>query len=143
MRRRRLRGEDERRVVTALAGAERGNRGEVRVHLEGRCPGGEPLARATALFAELGMRATADDTGVLLYVAERDRKAAVYAGAGIHGAGDADFWQTVVDRVTQGYRDGDRAGGLAAALALVGDLLREAVPGDRAGNELPDQVSQR
>lgn len=144
MRRARVSKEQKQRLVAAIAGAERGSRGEVRVHIEGRCPGGDPLVRAEQVFAELGMTETAEATGVLLYVAERDRVAAVYAGGGIHGARDASFWQGVIDAVAGGYRDGDKIGGLVQALDTIGVLLRQAVPSDdSAGNELPDQVSVR
>ena len=134
--------EDEARLVAAIGRAEQGNRGEVRVHLEGRCAGKDALARAAQLFEQLGMRRTAQDTGVLLYVAVEDRKAAVFAGRGIHGAAQAGFWQEVVDSVAAGYRRGEPAQGLVAAVERLGGLLREAVPGeDVAGNELPDAVS--
>jgi uncharacterized membrane protein len=130
-------------LVAAIRDAERGNRGEVRVHLERRCPGGNALHRARELFHKLGMPATRDDTGVLLYVAVEDRKAAVFAGAGIHGAAREGFWQQVVDAVAQGYRRGEPVGGLVEALGRIGTLLREHAPGeDMAGNELPDEVSE-
>ena len=142
MGRRRLGAADERRVVDALASAERGNKGEVRLHLEGRCRGA-PLVRAAEVFAELGMRETAEDTGVLLYVAESDRQAAVHAGSGVHGAREPAFWQEVIEYVAEGYRRGRKVEGLVQALEVIGDLLREVVPGDPAGNELPDEVSTR
>lgn len=143
-RRRRLGGEEESRVVAAIARAEQGNRGEVRVHIEARCGGAEPLARAATLFEELGMRSTHADTGVLLYVAERDRRAAVYAGAGVHAARESGFWEEVIRSVSDGYAAGQRADGLERALGAIGELLREALPGaDSKGNELPDEVSER
>lgn len=129
-------------MVAAIGRAEAGNRGEVQVHLEARYPGDGPLGRAAALFAELGMDATRDGTGVLLYVAVEDRKAAVFAGPGIHAAGEDGFWQSAVEAIAAGFARGDRAGGLVAALDRIGDLLRAEVPGeDAAGDELPDRVS--
>lgn len=102
------------------------------------------MSRAGALFDELGMRATHADTGVLLYVAERDRQAAVFAGAGVHAAREAGFWQGVVDSVSEGYASDARLDGLERALDAIGDLLREVLSGeDAAGNELPDGVSSR
>ena len=143
-RKRRLNKNEEARVLAAIGRAERGNRGEVRVHLEGRCPAADPLERAARLFDELGMRETRDDTGVLLYVAERERKAAVYAGSGIHGARESGFWQEVIGFVSQGYAAGQKAEGLELALDAIGALLREVTPGDdSAGDELPNAVSSR
>ncbi len=134
--------EEEARLVAAIRRAEEGHRGEVVVRLERSCRG-EPLARAAQLFEELGMSRTAADTGVLLYVAVADRKAAVYAGQGVHGAAQPGFWQEVVDGLAQGFREGSPVGGLEAAIERIGGLLRTAVPGeDTRGNELPDVVSQ-
>lgn len=135
---------EEAAVVAAITAAEVDNRGEVRVHLEGQMPEGcpDPLARAEQLFGALGMADTRDGTAVLLYVAEGDRKAAVYAGPGVHGAREAGFWQGVIDAVAEGFGRGARAEGLVSALGQVGALLREAAPGDdTAGNELDDAVT--
>jgi uncharacterized membrane protein len=136
-----LRPGDAERVVAAIGAAERGSRGEVRVHVEERCKG-DALERARALFAALGMARTRDATGVLLYVSPGDRKAAVFAGEGVHGAAGEAFWREVIDAVAQGFARGAPVDGLEAALARVGDLLREHAPGaDAAGNELPDAVT--
>jgi uncharacterized membrane protein len=138
----RLDAAGEAAVVAAIKRAERGNRGEVRVHLEARAPGGDALARAEQLFRALGVHRTKDGTGVLLYVAVDDRKAAVFAGPGVHGAQGVTFWQGVTDAVAAEAREGRLAAGLVAALDLVGAALRERVAGDdRHGNELPDAVS--
>src|SRR3712207_6261186 len=134
---------EEARLLEAIRRAEQGSRGEGIVHVERHCEGGDALARAATLFQTLGMRRTAADTEVLLYVAEKDRKAAVYAGQGIHGAAEPGFWQTVVDAVAAGSRRGELVAGLESALEHLGGLLRSAAPGeDQAGNELPDRVSQ-
>jgi uncharacterized membrane protein len=143
LRRRILNSEEERAVVQAIGDAEKGNRGEVRVHLEARCPVDDPLARAGELFKELGMQRTAEGTGVLLYVAERDRRAAVYAGPGIHGAAEKNFWQDVVNAVAEGFSGREPARGIIRALGMIGSLLRDTVPGeDVSGNELPDEVTR-
>ncbi len=140
--RRALGKKDEERVVDAIRRAEQGNRGEVMVHVERFCAGGDALARAARLFESLGMRRTAADTGVLLYVASADRKVAVFAGQGLYGAAEPEFWRSVTDAVADGARKGDLVAGLEEGLARVGGLLLTAAPGeDVAGNELPDRVS--
>ncbi len=134
---------DDARIVAAIARAEKGSRGEVRVHLERRCPSADPLDRARDRFAHLNMHATADATGVLLYVALSPRVACVFAGEGIHGAANEGFWDEVVDRVGRGFAEGRAAEGLIGAIDSIGELLRRAVPDhdDARGNELPDEVS--
>jgi uncharacterized membrane protein len=129
-------------VIAAIGAAEAGNCGEVCVHLEKKCPLDDVLARAEQLFGRLQMHDTKDDTGVLLYVAVDDRKVAVYAGKGIHGAAADGFWQDVASAVATGFKSGAPLVGLRDALERIGDLLREHVPGsDDAGDELPNQVT--
>src|SRR5690606_23703276 len=97
-----LTSRERRALEVSIAAAERGHRGEIRVHLEGRYPGDGPMQRAEALFHELGLDRTREGTGVLLYVAERDRKSAVFAGPGIYGARAAGFWSDVVAAIAHG-----------------------------------------
>jgi uncharacterized membrane protein len=135
-------GDQEAILVRAIQAAEEGNRGEVRVHVEPRCPREDPLDRAAELFAELGMSGTAADTGVLLYVATDDHRCAVVAGQGVLGAEDEGFWQGVADAIANGYGRNDPLAGFEMALLRIGELLRRAAPGkDVRGNELPDRVT--
>ena len=139
----RIRAHEDQAIVEAIRRAERGTRGEVRLHLERRCPRAEPMERARELFVALSMHATQGATGVLLYVSLRPRVACVYAGAGVHGAADPGFWVDVVDRVGRGFASGRAAAGLVEAIDAIGALLRRAAPGDdHAGNELSDLVSR-
>lgn len=130
----------EQRIVRAIANAERGNRGEVRVHIEARCAG-DPRIRAQRVYGALGLSNTVDDTGVLVYVASDSRVAVVLSGAGVPDQAPG-FWQEVVDEITAGYRKDQPEVGICAALERVGTLLREVVGGqDAEGNELADAVT--
>lgn len=132
---------EEARLVDAIRRAERDNRGEVRVHVERRCKG-DPLERARELFGSMCAGETSGDTGVLLYVAVASRRAAVWAGRGVHATAGPDFWQGAIDAVADGYRAGDGTRGIEAAIDEIGELLRRHLPGaDTAGNELPDKVT--
>ena len=135
-------GEQAKILVHAIAEAEAHNRGEVRVHVERRCPHADPLERAAEVFVALGMNETEDDTGVLLYVAVEDRSCAVFAGEGVLGARAEGFWQGVADAVANGYRRNDPVAGIEMALLRIGALLREHAPGeDAAGDELSNAVT--
>ncbi|MFT3708354.1 MAG: TPM domain-containing protein [Archangium sp.] len=137
-----LTADEEERVVRAIANAERGNRGEVRVHIEKTCPAKDPVTRAHAVYKEQRLDQTQGDTAVLLYVATGSRKVSVWAGAGIHGQGGAEFWKSVTDAVAEHSKNGKLTDGLVAALGKIGELLRQHVPGtDTAGNELPNLVT--
>jgi uncharacterized membrane protein len=130
-------------IVDAIGAAEHGNVGEVRVHLEERCPGDDALARAKDVFGKLGMHRTKHATGVLLYVATKDRRAAVYAAEGLYGATEQAVWKGVVAKVAEGYKAGRPGQGLVEALGLVGEVLREHAAGhDEHGDELPNELSE-
>ncbi len=134
--------DEEQLLVEAIKDAERGNRGEVCVHIETHCKA-DALERAAEMFHQLGMAETEESTGVLLYVASKSRKAAVFAGSGIHPAAEESFWAGVVEGVTVGFAKRAPLDGLTSALEKIGALLRDSVPGeDKAGNELPDRVTQ-
>lgn len=132
------------RVRAAVTRAELGHRAEIQVFLEARFPGDGPITRARDLFHELHLDATREGTGVLLYAAVDDRRAAVWAGPGLHGATAPEFWSVVTEAVAEAAKRGDLEAGLIRALTLLGELARTAAPGaDTAGNERPDQVHQR
>jgi uncharacterized membrane protein len=134
---------DRQELTAAIAAAEKGHRGEVRVHLEKRCPKRKnPPERAAELFESFGMSRTREDTAVLLYVAFDDGRCAVHAGSGVEAAAAPGFWRAVADQIDRGFSIGEPLAGICAALEQIGEMLREHVPGeDVAGNELPDAVT--
>lgn len=132
----------EKTIVQAIEGAEEGNLGEVRVHIEKRCKHDDgALGRAREKFEQLGMYETESATGVLLYVAVKDRVCAVYADEGIHTCCAETFWQEVTDKVADGFKEDCPAEGLAAAIDEIGELLREHVPGEKEAEELEPEVT--
>ena len=137
----RLKSAEKAKLVLAIGKAEEGHRGEIRLHLEDRYPGDGPKARAAELFEAFGMHETADGTGVLIYLAERDRKVAIHAGQGVPEA-PLGTWETVANVIAGGFRAGVGLAGLEQGIARVGDALRQLVPGeDTHGNELPNEVT--
>jgi uncharacterized membrane protein len=128
-------------VARAVARAEAGTSGEIRVHLDPRCAG-DPMARAVEVFERLGMTRTAARNGVLLYLAVEDRKLAVIGDAGIHARVPADYWPRLTESLLGHLRAGRPGEGLVAAVREVGETLRRHFP--RAGddrNELSDEVN--
>jgi uncharacterized membrane protein len=134
--------DDEQRVVRAIANAERDNRGEVRVHLEVKCPTADPTKRARQVYEKLKLHETREDTGVLLYVATGSKVCAVWSGAGLFSRPIEGFWKSVTDVVADRSRAGKLTDGVVDALGKIGELLRQHLPGeDKAGNEVPDAVT--
>lgn len=135
--------EDLDAIAAAVAEAERGTSGEIRVHLERRLPrGGDALARATSLFTRLGMHATAERNGVLLYLAVGDRKLAIVGDAGVHARVGEPYWQGVRDAMVERLRAGAPRDAVVHAVTDVGLILRKFFPRRPDDtNELSDDVS--
>lgn len=130
-----------RSLSEAIARAEAGHRGEIRVHLEARYPGEGPIARARALYQAFGMERTTGDTAALLYVAWADHKVAVWHGRGLDGAEAPGFWKEVTELAAAGLRRGDAIAGLTAAIEAMGRLMARAAAGRDAADELPNAVT--
>ena len=133
-------------IAAAVAAAERETSGEIRVHLERRLPRGaqpgDALPRATEIFTRLGMQATADRNGVLIYLAVEDHQLAIAGDAGVHARVGDEYWQRIRDAMVERLRRGEARAAVLHAVTEVGEVLRRFFPprpDDR--NELSDQVS--
>jgi uncharacterized membrane protein len=133
---------DHDRVVSAIRAAENRARGEIRVHVTHKAVE-DPQAAAKALFEKLGMTATADRNGVLLFVAPASRRFAVVGDKGIHDKCGEGFWKDVASAMEKDFRQGHFTEGIVKGVAKAGDALAAHFP--RTGphlNELPDEVSE-
>ncbi|HZP38931.1 MAG TPA: TPM domain-containing protein [Methylomirabilota bacterium] len=136
-----FREEDLDAVAEAIAAAEAHTSAEIRVHLDHRCPG-EPMARAVAVFEQLGMHRTAARHGVLIYVSVADHKLAVLGDVGIHERVGQPYWERLVERVLADFRARRPREGLLHAVREVGAVLARHFPRRPDDvNELPDQVT--
>jgi uncharacterized membrane protein len=130
-----------RRVVDAIAAAEEGTSGEIRVHIEARS-GKDALERARVVFDRLGMADTARRNGVLIYVATADHQFAIVGDEGIHREVGDGYWEAIRDRMEARFRTGEFAEGLCEAVARVGEVLRSAFPAEAGDvNELSNEPS--
>lgn len=135
---------EQRAIVEAIEAAERRTSAEIRVHLEHRCKGGDPYERGRELFEKLGMTATAERNGVLVYLATGDATFAVLGDLGIHEQVGPEFWDDVVARMQENFRAGAFARGMTEAIARIGHQLAAHFPYAGAGtdvNELSDEIS--
>lgn len=129
-------------IEAAIAAAERETSGEIRVHLERHQPSGDALARATEIFARLGMHDTAERNAVLIYLAVDNHTLAIAGDAGVHAqVGDA-YWQGIRNAMVERLRRGEPREAVVHAVGEVGQVLRRFFPrrpDDR--DELSDRVS--
>lgn len=133
--------EEEAAIVEAIRAAEAQTSGEVRVHIEKNCRG-DILKAAMRTFRKLGMHRTADRNGVLIFIAPERRELAIVGDAGIHAVAPPGFWDAERDLMIEGFRQGQAAKGICAAIAAVGEKLKAHFPVQpNDNNELPNEIS--
>jgi uncharacterized membrane protein len=135
---------DDKRIVAAIARAEARCRGEIRVHVADG-PVEDAQREGAAAFERLGMTATAERNGVLLFVSPASQRFAVLGDRAIHEQCGQGFWSQVAEAMAAEFRSGRFTEGIVAGVEAVGEALARHFP-RRAGevdhNELPDAVSR-
>ncbi|HEX5752121.1 MAG TPA: TPM domain-containing protein [Archangium sp.] len=129
------------RVEEALRAAERRSSGEIRVSL---VPffWGDVRRAAERAFHRLGMTATRERNGVLIFVVPARRRFAIIGDEGIHARVGQDFWEHVSRLLARHFQAGDFTTGLVEGIREIGERLAVHFPsaGPRDENELPDEV---
>jgi uncharacterized membrane protein len=133
--------EEKQRIVEAIREAEKETSGEIRLHLEKKA-GKDIFQRALEVFFKIGMDKTAQRNGVLIYFATGERKFAIIGDEGINRVVPENFWQDVVDLMTEHFRQGKFCEGVCQAIHLIGQKLKTYFPYQSDDvNELSDEIS--
>lgn len=131
---------DKKAIAAAIAAAEAGTSGEIRVYFEQDTGGHPPLDRAREAFLYLKMHETARRNGVLFYIAFEDHKFAILGDEGIHHQVGQAFWDGMKVLLAEHFSREAFVEGLEKAIAIVGRKLAEHFPREGANpNELPDE----
>ena len=134
--------QEKKSIVQAIEKAEHRTSGEVRIYIESHCAGNDPVTRAKELFLQLKMNETAARNGVLLYLAMKDRKLAVYGDEGIHQKVGDTFWNAAVKNMLEQFNKKNFTAGITEIIHQIGEVLTTHFPYDEKGdsNELPDEI---
>jgi uncharacterized membrane protein len=133
---------EQERIVAAIQQAESHTSGEIKVHIEKLCPHELPLDRAKEVFAELGMQRTAQQNGVLFYLAHEDHKFAVIGDKGIYEQVPHDFWDSTKELLRHHFARGEFTEGFCRGIHEAGTQLKTYFPYQSDDiNELPDDIS--
>ena len=129
-------------ITEAIKKAETKTSGEIRVFIENKCKYPDALDHAKELFSELKMEATQERNGVLIYVAIKDRKLAVYGDKGIHEKLGDEYWNNAVKAMVSQFTGNNYAKGIENMIQSVGDALKQHFPynADTDTNELSDEI---
>jgi len=134
--------EEEKTIISAIKQAEMNTSGEVRVHIEPTCKAEDAISRAKKVFAELGMHETDSKNGVIIYIATKDHKIAIWGDEGIHNKVGQAFWEEEINLMKKYFQANDYESGLRDAILMVGQKLKEFFPYQKDDvNELSDDIS--
>ena len=134
---------DSERIVAAIAAAEKGSSGEIRVHVTRRVP--ENLEeRAARRFELLGMTKTAERNGVLIYIAPRARQFRILGDVAIHAKCGDEFWTEVAAAMEASFRKGEFTEGVVAGRRARRARCSRGTSRRRADdrNELPNEIDE-
>lgn len=133
--------EEELKITNAVAEAEDGTSGEIRVHIDRYCKT-NPLLKAQNLFHHLKMDETELRNGVILYISIDDKQVAIYGDKGINEKVEPNFWDTTLAKMTEQFKQGKMVEGIAAGLKEAGLRLKAHFPkADNDTNELSNEIS--
>ena len=137
-----LSSDDELAIVQAIQEAEKKTSGEVRVHIEKKCPKKDPVKRAISLFQKLRMHKTDLRNGVIVYVATEDHLLAIWGDEGIHAKVGQEFWESTLINLQEDFKTNQIKNGLTKALLDIGEKLQQHFPYQKDDkNELDDFIS--
>jgi uncharacterized membrane protein len=129
------------RVRHAIESAECQTSGEIRVSVAPWFWGSVERA-ADKAFVRLGMNATRDHNGVLLFVVPSRRTFVVRGDTAIHERVGQRFWDDLANAMSGHFRRGNFTEGLVFGIAAAGEQLARHFPYDPQHdvNELPDDI---
>ena len=134
--------EEKKSIVQAIGEAEAMTSGEIRLHIEAKCSG-DPVARAVEMFYKLGMDKTAQQNGVLIYLAHSDHKFAIVGDKGINEVVPSNFWDGIKEAMKEHFKQKEFFQGVVFAVKETGFHLKSYFPlqhNDK--NELPNEISE-
>src|SRR6202165_5814843 len=127
------------RIVSAIQDAESKTSGQIRVYVQRGELNGDPLAAATKRFHKLCMHRTSERNAVLIFVAPRAHKFAVVGDKAIHEKCGEQFWQRLVEAMSEHFKNEKFSHALVEAIEETGKVLAAHFPRrSTSSGELPD-----
>lgn len=111
----------------AILAAEAGTTARIGVHVSEKDVR-NALGHAEERFQHAQMHRHPDGNAVLILVAPKSRKVAVYGGAAAHERLGEPFWNSVVDEMTPLFAQDRPTDALVHGIERLGDALREQFP---------------
>jgi uncharacterized membrane protein len=129
------------RIVHAIRNAESKTSGQIRVFVQRGKVDVDPLVAAQKKFHRLAMHKTTERNAVLIFVAPRAHKFAVVGDKAIHEKCGEAFWQQLVERMREHFRNEKFTDALVEAIEEAGKALASHFPRtSTSSGQLPDEV---
>lgn len=134
--------EEKKQLIDAIKKAEHRTSGEVRVFVESKCRYVNAVDRAQEIFFSMKMNETELRNATLVYVAVKDRQAAVFGDEGIHQKVGENYWKDVVSKMLLHFKQEKLADGICHGIHDLGESLLFYFPYNQSTdkNELPDEI---
>jgi len=130
------------RIVHAIREAESKTSGEIRVYVQRGKLNGDPLVAAQKKFYQLGMHKTRERNAVLVFVAPRVHKFAVFGDKAVHEKCGEQFWERVAEGMRMHFQTEKFTHALIDGVQEIGKVLAAHFPKtSRSTNELPDEIA--
>ncbi|MBX7184024.1 MAG: TPM domain-containing protein [Vicinamibacteria bacterium] len=135
---------DEPRIVESIRQAELRSRGEIRIHATQQMVA-DVMQEAARTFERLGMTATAERNGILIFVAPKSQKFAVLGDSGVTSRVGTGPLDEMASSMAAAFREGRFTDGLVGAVERAGALLSVHFPrveGAADRDELSNTISR-
>jgi len=120
------------RISKKIQEMEKITSGEIRVSFKEKKPflkKGKGIRNlAEEEFAKLGMTATRDKTGILIFILLEERQFYILADSGINEKVEQTVWDSVRNNMQNEFRKGNYLTGILSAIEQVGNILSEHFP---------------
>ena len=135
--------EDKKKIIEAIRQVEKTTSGEIRVHVMAKCKE-DTMKEAKKVFDRLCMHRTQQRNSVLIFVALKSRRFAIFGDQGIHERVGESFWHRTRDVLSDYLSKNQMRQGIVAAVYSIGEQLERFFPrrADQNPNELSDQVTE-
>jgi len=134
--------EEKKQLLEAIQVAEQRTSGEVRLFIESKCRFVDALDRAQEIFLQTKMYETDQRNATLIYVAVKDKQAAIFGDEGIHQKVGDKYWQNEVTKMMIHFKNQNLTQGICEVITDLGEALHFYFPYNRDTdkNELPDEI---
>ncbi|HEY0798227.1 MAG TPA: TPM domain-containing protein [Candidatus Baltobacteraceae bacterium] len=123
-----MKAADRERIRRAIVGAESRTSGRIAVKVVNDARVDDALASAEKHFGKHTMHQTPDRNGILILIAPRARRFAVYGDRNVHERLGDGFWNHVVEEMQQQFAAGDVVGAALHGVERLGTALHEHFP---------------